>query len=271
MQSQPRYDVNCSILFTELPLLARPQAAREAGFGAIEFWWPFPTAAPGDRDIQRFVQAVQDAGVRLVALNTFGGDLAMGERGLLSVPGREAEFGDNLDAAVSLAGTLDCPVLHVLYGNRDGSDPTRQDELAVQQLDQAAKAAAAVGAFVVVEALSGVDGYPLRTAADVLRVLDRLDRETDGPGARWLCDLHHLAVNGDDLDDVVARHRSRLGHVQIADVPGRHQPGTGRLDLIRHVTTLYAGGYAGWVGLEYLPLGPSVASFDWLPAEQRRS
>lgn len=262
--------MNCSILFTELPLLARPQAAREAGFEAIECWWPFPTAVPGDRAVQRFGQAVQDAGVRLVALNTFGGDLAMGERGLASVPGREAEFGDNLDVAVGLAGHLGCPVLHVLYGNRAvGTDPARQDELAVRQLDQAARAAAAVGAVVVVEALSGADRYPLRTAADVMRVLDRLARETGGPGARWLCDLHHLAVNGDDLDDVVARYRSRIGHVQIADVPGRHQPGTGRLDLPRHVAALSAGGYAGWVGLEYSPLGPSAAAFDWLPAEQR--
>lgn len=271
MQSQPRYDVNCSILFTELPLLARPQAARDAGFDAIESWWPFPRAVPGDRDVQRFVQAVLDAGVRLVALNTFGGDLAMGDRGLASVPGREAEFRDNLDVAVGLADVLSCPVLHVLYGNRVGSEPERQDELAVRQLDQAARAAAAVGAVVVVEALSGVDRYPLRTAADVMRVLDRLDREADGPGARWLCDLHHLAVNGDDLDDVVGRHRSRIGHVQIADVPGRHQPGTGRLDLPRQIAALYAGGYDGWVGLEYLPLGPSEASFDWLPAGQHRN
>ena len=263
--------MHCSILFAELPLLARPQAAKDAGFDAIESWWPFRSAVPGDRDVQRFAQAVLDAGVRLVALNTFGGDLAIGERGLASVPGREAEFHDNLDVAVGLAGALGCQVLHVLYGNRVGSTPAQQDELAVRQLDQAAKAAAAVGAVVVVEALSGVDRYPLRTAADVMRVLDRLDRETDGPGARWLCDLYHLAVNGDDLDDVVARHRSRIGHVQIADVPGRHQPGTGRLDLARQIATLYAGGYDGWVGLEYLPLGPSAASFGWLPVGQRHS
>ena len=258
--------MNCSILFTELPLLARPQAARDAGFDAIESWWPFRTAVPGDRDVQRFAQAVRDAGVRLVALNTFGGDLAIGERGLASVPGREAEFSDNLDVAVGLAGALGCPVLHVLYGNRVDSAPAQQDELAVEQLDQAARAAGAVGAVVVLEALSGVDRYPLRTAADVLRVLDRLERETDGPGARWLCDLYHLAVNGDDLDLAITRHQSRIGHVQVADVPGRHQPGTGQLDLARQIATLYAGGYDGWVGLEYLPLGPSAASFDWLPA-----
>ena len=106
-----RYDVNVSILLTELPLLRRPQAARDAGFTAIESWWLFPTAVPGDREIDACVAAVRDAGVQLVALNTFGGSLADGERGLASVPGRESEFRDNLDVAVALAQALSCPSL----------------------------------------------------------------------------------------------------------------------------------------------------------------
>ena len=260
-----RFDVNCSILLTELPLLRRPQAARDAGFTAIESWWPFPTAVPDDRDVDAFVAAVRDAGVQLVALNAYGGELASGERGLASVPGREAEFRDNLQVAVALAQELDCRALHVLYGNRDGSGPERQDELAVEHLALAAAAAGEVGAVVLLEALSGAERYPLRTSSDVLRVLDRLD----GSGARMLCDVYHLAVNGDDPVAVMAQHAARIGHVQVADAPGRHQPGTGTLDVAACLQAVQDAQYDGWVGLEYVPLGASEESFAWLPREQR--
>ena len=266
MDSPPRYAVNCSILLTELPLLRRPQAARDAGFDAVECWWPFPTSSPGDREVDAFVGAVRDAGVQLVALNTYGGDLPAGERGLASLPGREVEFTDNLDIAVAVAQVLGCPALHVLYGNRDGSDPARQDELGAQRLALAAAAAAEVGAVVLVEALSGVDRYPLRSAADVLTVLDRLGA---GAAAMLLCDVYHLLVNGDDPVEVIRRHADRIGHVQVADVPGRHQPGTGRLDLPGCLDALRAAGYPGWIGLEYVPVGPSADCFDWLSPADR--
>jgi hydroxypyruvate isomerase len=92
-----RYAVNLSILFPEVPLLQRPAAAREAGFTAVEFWWPFPEAVPADRDVDAFVRAVQDAGVALVGLNFFAGDMPGGDRGLVSWPARSTEFCDNLD------------------------------------------------------------------------------------------------------------------------------------------------------------------------------
>ena len=259
---QPRYDVNISILLTELPLLRRPRAAWDAGFDAIECWWPFPTPVPGDREVDAFVASVRDAGVQLVALNSWGGDLASGERGLASVPGREVEFRDNLHVAVAVADALGCPALHVLYGNRDGTDAAGQDELAVEHLALAAAAADRIGARVLVEALSGADRYPLRSSSDVLRVLDRVG-EHGGPGARMLCDVYHLSVNGEDPVEVIGRHGARIGHVQVADVPGRHQPGTGTLDLDGCLQALRAVGYGGWVGLEYAPLGPSRDSFGW--------
>ncbi len=259
-----RYDVNLSILLTELPLLQRPQAARDAGFSAVECWWPFPAAVPGDREVDAFVAAVRDAGVQLVSLNAYGGDLAAGERGVASLPGREAEFRDNLDVAVAVVQALACPTLHVLYGNRDGSDPARQDELATEHLRLAVAAAGPVGAGVVVEALSGDARYPVRTAADALRVLDPV-----GPGARFLCDVHHLSVNGENPVEVIRRHSDRIGHVQVADAPGRHQPGTGTVDVDGCLSALEDVGYTGWVGLEYAPLGPSAESFGWLPVERR--
>ncbi|SFO84030.1 hydroxypyruvate isomerase [Amycolatopsis arida] len=264
----PRYAVNLSILFTELPVLDRPAAAAAAGFAAVEFWWPFDTAVPGDREVDAFVRAVTDAGVALVGLNFYAGDMAGGDRGLVSWVGREAEFADNVDVAVGAAERLGCRSFNALYGNRiAGAEPAAQDEIALTNLDFAAGRAARIGAQLVLEPLSGAPDYPLRTAADALAVLDELGRDD----VRLLCDLYHLAVNGDDLDAVVAEHTPRIGHVQIADAPGRGAPGTGELDIAGYLGKLRAAGYTGHIGLEYRPDGDSHAAFGWLPREERGS
>jgi hydroxypyruvate isomerase len=257
------YDVNLSMLFTELPLLERPAAARRAGFEAVEFWWPFDVATPPDAEVDRFVAAVLDAGVRLVGLNFFGGDLAAGDRGLVSWPDRTGEFLDGVDVAVGIAARTGCRTFNALYGNRiPGVDPGRQDDIAIEALANAAHAAARIDAQLVLEPLSGVPRYPLRTAADAFAVIDRLPRRDD---IRLLADLYHLAVNGDDLAAVVDAP-ARIGHVQIADVPGRHEPGTGSLDLAGHLSRLAARGYRGHVGLEYAPSTTTADSFGWLSA-----
>src|SRR3954465_15425646 len=137
-----RYDVNLSILFTELDPYARPAAAKAAGFGAVEFWWPFATAVPAESGVDRFVRSVRDEGVRLVGLNFFAGDMAAGERGVLSDPARTSEFRDNVEVAVAIADQLGCGTFNALYGLRiDGVAEAEQDELAVENLTFAAKAA----------------------------------------------------------------------------------------------------------------------------------
>jgi hydroxypyruvate isomerase len=266
----PRYEVNLSILYTELPLLERPAAAKEAGFNAVEFWWPFPAAVPSDTEADAFVSAVQGAGVALAGLNFFAGDMPGGDRGLVSWPGRESEFRDNVEATVGLGERLGCQAFNALYGNRlDDAAPAAQDELAVENLALAGRAAARIGGTVLVEPVSGAPRYPLLTAADAVAVMDRVVRETSVGNLGFLCDLYHLAVNGDDLDAVIDAHASQIAHVQIADAPGRHEPGTGDLDVERYLRKLDAAGYGGWVGLEYKPSGASADSFSWLPRERR--
>jgi hydroxypyruvate isomerase len=265
------YEVNCSILFTELPLLERPAAARAAGFGAVEFWWPFAEAVPSDGEVEAFVRSVQDAGVRLAGLNFAAGDLAGGDRGLVSWPARSDQFRDNLEVTVGIGERLGCRAFNALYGNRvEGADPAAQDDLATENLALAGRAAARVGGTVLVEPVSGAPRYPLRTAADAVAVIDRVADRTGVANLGLLCDLYHLAVNGDDLDRAIATHGDRVAHVQIADAPGRGAPGTGSLDLDRYLARLAAAGYSGWVGLEYRPAGASADSFAWLPRERRR-
>lgn len=271
MAHQLRYEVNCSILFTELPLLERPAAVRAAGFDAVEFWWPFAEAVPADKDVDAFVAAVQDAGVQLVGLNFFAGDMPAGDRGLVSWPARSAEFRDNLDVTVGIGERLGCTAFNALYGNRvDGVAPEVQDELGAENLALAARAAARIGGTVLVEPVSGADRYPLLTAADALAVIDRAVAAGAGEESiGLLADLYHLAVNGDDVDAVIAQHAARVAHVQVADAPGRNEPGTGGLPLDRQLAALEAAGYDGWVGLEYKPATTSVDSFEWLPRERR--
>lgn len=265
-----RYDANLSMLFTELPLLQRPAAAAAAGFDAIEFWWPFTTAVPADGDVDAFARAVTDAGVQLIGLNFFAGDMPGGDRGLLSWPARSTEFVDNIDVTIALGDRLGCKAFNALYGNRlDDATATEQDDVAAANLALAANAAARIDATVLVEPVSGAPRYPLLTAADVIGVLDRVERESGATNVKFLCDLYHLATNGDDVAAVIAAHVDRIGHVQIADSPGRNEPGTGTLDIAGHLTALSAAGYAGYVGLEYKPSGGTVDSFGWLPPEQR--
>jgi hydroxypyruvate isomerase len=263
------YLVNCSLLFTEEPLLRRPAAARAAGFSAVEFWWPFAEPVPGDREVDDFVAAVSDAGVALVGLNFFAGDLAGPDCGVLSIPDRSSQFRDNIDVTVGIGERLGVRGFNALYGNRiDGVDPGAKDELATENIVLAAKAAAGIGATVLIEPVSGPKPYPLRTADDAVGVVRRA-RAAGAANVGFLCDVYHLASNGDDVDAAIASHADLTAHVQIADAPGRGEPGSGELDLDRYLTALQDHGYRGWVSLEYKPTSTTEASLAWLPMQRR--
>ena len=264
------YLANCSLLFTEEPLLRRPAAARAAGFGAVEFWWPFAVPVPSDREVDAFTAAIEEAGVALAGLNFFAGDLAGPDCGVLSIPGRSAEFRDNIDVVAGIGERLGVRGFNALYGNRvDGVDPAAQDELAAESIGLAAKAVASFGGTVLIEPVSGPKPYPLRTAADAVAVV-RQARAAGAANVGFLCDLYHLASNGDDLDAAIAGYAGYVAHVQIADAPGRGEPGSGRLDLDRYLAALARRGYRGWVSLEYKPTGTTEASLAWLPRARRR-
>lgn len=266
--SGTNYTVNCSILLTDIPLLARPQAVRDAGFDAVEFWWPFGSAVPSDREADAFVRAVEDAGVRLSGLNFFAGDMPAGERGILSDPARVSEFRDNIDATIGIGERLGTPAFNALYGNRsDGASPQQQDDTATANLAAAGTAAARIGAVVLIEPVSGAPLYPLKTANDAVAVIDRVRAEHGVDSLRLLADLYHLQVNGDDVAAAIDAHAGVIGHVQIADDPGRGEPGTGTLDLDGHLRHLAEVGYRGYIGLEYKQSQPDP--FAWLPAAQR--
>lgn len=273
--ADPRFTVNLSILFTELPLLERPAAAAAAGFSAVELWWPWADSpTPKASELDALKKAVKDAGVRLTGLNLYAGQLPGPDRGALSIPGEESRrFRANIDVAAGFAASLGCTALNALYGNRvEGTDPVEQDELALENLVLAARAADRIGAILLVEALNKPESprYPLVSAPAAVEVVDKVNRASGLGNARFLMDLYHLSMNGEDLPQVIAAYADRTGHVQIADNPGRGAPGTGTLPLQELLDQLHKAGYAGWVGLEYKPgERPSAEAFEWLPRGAR--
>jgi hydroxypyruvate isomerase len=267
-----RFDVNLSILFTELPLLQRPAAAAAAGFDAVELWWPYAEPVPSDRELDALHRALTDAGTRLVGLNFDAGDMAAGDRGLLSRPADSARFRANIDVAVGFAAALGCTVLNALYGNAvPGENAGVQRDLATENLVLAARAAGAVGATVVVEALNSHESpdYPITSAHRAIDLVDRVRCLGEVHNVAFLADLYHLARMGEPVQRLIETRADRFGHVQIADTPGRGQPGTGALDWDTLLDRLAAAGYRGHVGLEYKPVGPSADSFGWLPRHLR--
>lgn len=262
------YTVNCSILLTELPLHERPAAAKAAGFDNVEFWWPFDSSVPADREVDAFIAAVRDAGVQLTGLNFNAGDMPAGERGLVSLPDRSAEFRDNLDVVAGIGSELGCKGFNALYGNRAAdASAAEQDLLAIENLSLAAKAVAPIGGTVLLEPVSGAERYPITTAAAALDVIDKV-RATGTANIGLLADFYHLAVNGDDVEAVIADHAAQFAHIQIADDPGRGAPGTGALPLRDWVEKAHRNGYEGVIGLEYK--APKDEAFAWIAGRPAR-
>lgn len=267
-----RFSANISLLFTEVPLLQRPAAAAEAGFDTIEAWWPFTDAVPPAGDVDAFVTAVADAGVHLAALNLYAGDMPAGERGLVSLPDRRPQFADSLDILVGIAQRTGTRQFNALYGVRQpGVTTEEQDETALANLAAASAALAPLDATILIEPLTeGENGaYPLTGPTEVLGVIDRVEREAGATNLAMLADVYHLTRNGHAWSDVLDTYADRIGHVQIADAPGRHQPGTGTIDFPAFFLRLAQTGYAGCVGLEYRPHGTTVDSLGWLPRDAR--
>ena len=268
-----RFSANLSILFGDKPVLERPAAAAAAGFDAVEMWWPFAQLVPEPADVDRLVDAVGDANVRLVLLGLAEGDVAAGQHGLVALPDERSRFRDHLAAAMFIADRLGCRALNALYGNPpEGIAPSLVQDVAVMNLALAARQAREIGAKVVLESLNPVDfpRYGLHLTRESLAVIDRVQVES-GQEVKLLFDVYHVQRTEGDLLARIAAHADRFGHVQIADAPGRLRPGTGEIAFERVLPALEAAGYTGYVGLEYRPSPDPADTFSWLPVEARRS
>lgn len=268
-----KFAANLSLLFSDLPFLDRFAAAADAGFGAVEFWWP-----PADA-LERIPDAVAAAGVAVALFNFDAGDMPAGDRGLLSDPGRVDAFRANVPVALELAGELSCPRINALVGvELEGVSRDDQRELAVESVRYAADEAASAGVTIMIEAVNTFENGPYllsRTAeaADFVAAVDR-------PNVELQYDAYHMQRMEGNLLDTIERYLGLIGHIQIADSPTRGEPGTGEINyrfLLRAIDEL---GYDGYVGLEYKPSGgpaATAAGLGWigelgyeLPGTRRR-
>jgi hydroxypyruvate isomerase len=250
----PNLAANLSTLFTELPFLDRFAAARKAGFKAAEFQFPydFPAAEIAAR--------VEAAGLRTVLFNAPMGDFRAGERGFAAQLGREVDFDASIATALAYARVLDCRQIHVLAGLAQG-DRTAQEAIYVANLQRAAEHAAAQGVTLLIEPLNARDnpGYFLNTTRQAIAILDRVAR----PNVALQFDFYHCQITEGDLAQHARDLHGRYPHVQIANVPGRHEPGQGEIDFRFLFDLLDEIGYGGWIGCEYWPKAGTLAGLGW--------
>lgn len=253
----PRFSANISMLFREYAPLDRCRAAREAGFAAVEIQFPY------DLNRDALADAVRDNGLAVSVINLPAGDMMNGGEGIAAVPGREDEFRRALDDGLRYAEALTPANVNVLAGF---PAPERGREACLEtfaaNLQLAADAFAAIGVRVVVEAINDRDrpGFLLPRVADAVAAVDRA-------GHRNLAvqfDVYHVAMMGDPPVATLEAQRDRIGHIQFADAPGRHEPGSGRIDFAGVFAAVDASGYDGWTAAEYVPAGRTEDGLDWM-------
>ena len=252
-----RFVPNLSMLFTEVPFLERFQAAARAGFPTVEFLFPY------DSGIDKVAARTQDLGLEVALFDVPPGDLAGGEVGFLGVPGCESAFREGLDAALAAAVRLRCGRVNVLAGARQPAvDYAAQVACAVDNLAWAAPRAADAGVTLLVEALNPTDfpHYLIHTTAEAWDIV----RRASHPRVRLQYDVYHAQMTEGNLIATITERLPDIGHIQIADVPGRHEPGTGEIRYQAIFAQLEALGYDGLVGLEYHPSRTTLASLSWM-------
>lgn len=250
-----RLAANLSTLFTELPFLDRFAAAAAQGFAAVECQFPY------EAGVDDIAARLRSTGMQLVLFNAPPGNA--GERGLASLPGRAHEFDAGIEEAARYAEATGCRQVHVMAGLLPaGADRARHLECYVAAIGRAADRFAAMGVTVLIEPINtrvDVPGYLLDSTALAMECIARAGR----PNIRLQFDLYHMQVMQGDLLRSIERLLPSIGHIQIADNPGRHEPGTGEVAFDRLLPAIDALGYAGFMGCEYLPIAGTVAGLGW--------
>lgn len=249
----PKFAANLSFMFNEVPFLDRFEAAAKAGFKAVEYLFPYEW--PAD-DLAARLKA---NGLKQVLFNLPPGDWSKGDRGLASIPGREAEFEAAVVKALAYAKALECPRVHAMAGLRHmgASRPTY-----VANLRKAAKMAAAEGVEVIIEPINTRDipGFFLNTTGEARAVIHEVGASNLG----LQFDLYHRAIQEGDVTMAIAEFAPLTRHIQIASPPDRGEPDDGELNYGYLFRQVDASGFDGWIGCEYKPRRGTVEGLAWV-------
>lgn len=252
----PRFAANLTMLFTDVPFLDRFGLAAEAGFEAVEFLFPYDYCATDIR------HRLDQFGLTLVLHNLRAGDWDAGERGIACLPDRVNEFRSGVAQAIDYAKTLGAPRLNCLIGKAPpGVEAAALRSTVAENLRFAAKALQREGLVLLIEPINLFDipGFWLNRTDEAIALLN----EVGAPNAFVQYDIYHAQRTEGELIGTLRRHLPRIGHVQVADNPGRNEPGTGEINYPAVFAELDRLGYDGWVGCEYKPAAHTLAGLDW--------
>ncbi|MDX9954936.1 MAG: TIM barrel protein [Anaerolineae bacterium] len=259
------WSANLTMLFKDLPFVERLHAAASAGFGAVEFMWPTGV------NLDELVAARIASGVQVVLFNMDSGDVAAGDRGFPNDPSRRAWWRTRLMDALELAERLGgCPRLNIQAGNEvPGLTRSVMLDCLTENLDWALEQTQTTGISLFLEPLNRFEHphYILSRTSEALEVLERLRH----PRLKLQFDLYHTQRTEGNLISLLRAHHNAIGHIQIADSPARHQPGTGEIAWRFVLGELETLGYTGFIGLEYIPVPDTLTSLQWLPTSKRRA
>jgi hydroxypyruvate isomerase len=255
----PRFCANLSMMFNEVPFLDRFEAAAKAGFKAVEFLFPY------DFPVAEIRSRLDATGLQQVLFNMPPGDWAAGERGTASLAGRQDDFRASVEKALEYATALDCKRLHCMAGiPAADAVPGSAANLYVTNLAWAAEQTKSAGVMIVIEPINHRDmpGFLLNTTSQGAAVVAALGADR----IRLLFDIYHCQITEGDITSRMQKLLPIIGHIQIADVPARNEPGTGEIGWKHVFARMDAVGYDGWVGCEYRPANGTVAGLGWLDA-----
>jgi hydroxypyruvate isomerase len=256
LRVMPRLAANLSLLFADVDFLDRFEAAARAGFRYVEYQFPYAWKK------EELAARARSAGVEVVLHNLPAGDAAKGERGIACLPGRVGEFREGVERAIEYARSLHCPRLNCLAGIVPQDAPlARHFDTLVENVRFAAQRLKAAGLALMVEPVNTrtIPGFFLTRSSQAIEVLDAAGSDN----AFLQYDIFHMQIMEGDLARTIERLLPRIGHIQLADVPDRHEPGTGEIHydfLLGHLDRI---GYAGWVGCEYNPIADTVEGLKW--------
>ncbi len=252
----PKFAANLSMLFTELEFVDRFAAAARAGFAGVEYLFPYAY----EPDV--LARELQATGLSQVLFNLPAGDWAAGERGIAILPDRTHEFRDGVARAIAYARALKCPRVNCLAGKRPaGLSVEDARRTFVENLRYAASELEAAGIALVIEAINTYDipGFFLSSSAQAFAIID----DVGSTNLTFQYDIYHMQRMEGELAATIRAHRARIGHVQLADNPGRHEPGSGEINYPFLFDVLDGAGYDGWIGCEYVPATETVSGLKW--------
>ena len=253
----PKFSANLTMLFTDVDFLKRFERAARAGFTAVEYLFPYSW------DKNQLVNELAKFSLQQVLHNLPAGDWQAGERGIACLPGREREFQDGVGRAIEYAKALKCPRLNCLVGKTPGGvAPEKVRQTLVGNLRFAAAALEKEGIRLLLEALNSRDvpGFCLVRTQDVLQLI----QEVNHPNVYVQYDVYHMQVMEGNLTKTLQENLARIAHIQIADNPGRNEPGTGEINFTNLFRFIDEMKYEGWIGCEYNPAGKTEDGLGWV-------